>query len=129
MAGIYEVDGPHVGLAGVLPMQMPGMLLQRPFPRHRHGEDQRVQRWVIASRCSVRSIRTSTLRPCPTASHTSAAMACVLAWSLARCRKTSRMPASVGKSIRACRVCGMTARSCGDPAGVAAPCGGSARTA
>ncbi len=47
MAGVDEVDDPHVGLAGVLAVQAASVLLQRPLPGNRHGQDQRVQRRVI----------------------------------------------------------------------------------
>jgi len=37
MGGIDEIDDPNVGLGSVLPMQPPGVLLQRAFPGHRVG--------------------------------------------------------------------------------------------
>jgi len=39
MAGVHEVDYPHIGFAGVLAVQSPGARLQRPLPRHRYRED------------------------------------------------------------------------------------------
>ena len=47
MTGVDKVDDPHVGLAGVLPVQAPGILLQRAFPRDWHGQHQRIERRVI----------------------------------------------------------------------------------
>lgn len=35
VAGVNKVDDPHAGLAGVLAVQAPGVLLQRPLPGHR----------------------------------------------------------------------------------------------
>jgi hypothetical protein len=49
MAGVDEVDDPHVGLAGVLAVQAPSVLLQRALPGHRHREDQGVERRVVES--------------------------------------------------------------------------------
>ena len=47
MAGIDKIDDPNVGLGSVLPMQPPGVLLQRAFPGHRHGQNQSVERGMI----------------------------------------------------------------------------------
>jgi hypothetical protein len=47
VAGIHEIDDPHIGLAGVLPMQAPSVLLQRALPGNRHRQDQRVQRRMV----------------------------------------------------------------------------------
>ncbi len=47
MAGVHEIDDPNVGLSGVLAMQAPGVLLQRPPPGHRHREHQGVERWMV----------------------------------------------------------------------------------
>ena len=43
-----------------------------------------------------------------------------VAWSLARCRNTSCIPHSGGRSMREKRDRGTTSRSCGAPAGLAA---------
>ena len=47
MTGVYEVDDPHVGLAGVRAVQAPRLLLQRTLPGQWHERHQRVQRRVI----------------------------------------------------------------------------------
>ena len=49
MAGIHEVDDPHIGLAGVLSVQTPGVLLQRAPPRYRHGQLDQVGRSKLAA--------------------------------------------------------------------------------
>ena len=47
MGGIDEVDDPNVGLGSVLSMQATGVLLQCAFPRHRHGQDQCIERGMV----------------------------------------------------------------------------------
>ncbi len=39
MAGVHELDDPHVGFAGMLAVQAPGARPQRTLPRHRYRED------------------------------------------------------------------------------------------
>ena len=49
MACIDEVDDPHIGFAGVLPVQPARVLLQGALPRHWHGQHQGVQRRMVES--------------------------------------------------------------------------------
>jgi hypothetical protein len=43
VTGIDEIDDAHIGLGGVLTMQTASVLLQRPFPRHRHRQHQGIE--------------------------------------------------------------------------------------
>ena len=47
MTSVNEIYNPHVGLADVLPVQSPGVLLKRALPRYRHCQNQRVEWWVV----------------------------------------------------------------------------------
>jgi hypothetical protein len=47
LAGVHEVDDSNIGFAGVFAVQAAGVLLQRAFPRNRHGQHQGVQWRVI----------------------------------------------------------------------------------
>ena len=47
MADVDEIDDTNVGLGNVLAMQLAGVLLQRPFPRYRHSQDQGVERGMV----------------------------------------------------------------------------------
>ena len=47
MGGIDKIDDPNIGLGSVLSMQAAGVLLQRPLSRHRHGQDQCIERGMV----------------------------------------------------------------------------------
>lgn len=47
MASVNEVNDPYISLAGVFPVQAARVLLQRTFPRNRHGQHQGIQRRMI----------------------------------------------------------------------------------
>jgi hypothetical protein len=44
LAGVHEVEDPTNGFASVFAVQAAGVLLQRAFPRNRHGQHQGIQR-------------------------------------------------------------------------------------
>ena len=47
VAGIDKIDDPHIGLGRVLAVQSARVLLQGPLPRHRHGQQQGIQRGMV----------------------------------------------------------------------------------
>ena len=47
VAGVDEVDDPHVGLGGMLTVKSAGVLLQRTLPRHGHRQHQGVERRMV----------------------------------------------------------------------------------
>jgi len=47
MGGIHEVNYPHIKLRRMLTVETPGVLLQGSLPRHRHRQNQGVQRRMV----------------------------------------------------------------------------------
>ena len=47
MPGVHKINDPYIGLAGMLPVQTPSVLLQRPLPGHWHGQHQCVEWRVV----------------------------------------------------------------------------------